>query len=106
MWRCAVSARAGAWVRSSQVVWRAQGADRASACARAHSLAAPAHLLATGQAAAMLSDNPRRFADTVKQTFQGRTMQAPPPPAAASHRVCRGLERGVPGSRAWRALLC
>jgi ubiquitin-conjugating enzyme E2 M len=27
------------------------------------------------EAAAMLSDNPRRFADTVKQTFLGRTMQ-------------------------------
>ena len=37
-----------------------------------------APLLAAGQAAAMLADNPRRFADTVKQTFQGRTMQAPP----------------------------
>jgi len=75
---------------------RAQEADRASARARAHSLAAPAPLLATGQAAAMLSDNPRRFADTVKQTFQGRTMQVPPPPAATSHRVCRRLERCVP----------
>ena len=81
-----VAGRGAGRVFSGGVGGRAQGADRASASVRAltHSLAAPAPLLATGQAAAMLSDNPRRFADTVKQTFQGRTMQAPPP---ASHRL-------------------
>ena len=85
-WRCAVSSRAGARVGSSQAVWaggRREQTGRRPACARSltHS---PRPLLATGQAAAMLSDNPRRFADTVKQTFQGRTMQAPPP---APHRL-------------------
>ena len=100
-----VAGRGAGRVFSGGVGGRAQGADRASASVRAltHS---PRPLLATGQAAAMLSDNPRRFADTVKQTFQGRTMQAPPPPAAASHRVCRGLERGVPWLARVAGVLC
>jgi hypothetical protein len=65
----------GCWVQA-----RCRGqAGRRPARARARALThSAAPLLAAGQAAAMLADNPRRFADTVKQTFQGRTMQAPP----------------------------
>ena len=47
----------------------------------------------------MLSDNPRRFADTVKQTFQGRTMQARP---FAPLSVARLWLTRVPAGRAER----
>merc|ERR1712008_400470 len=53
------------------------------------------------EAAAMLSDNPRRFADTVKQTFQGRTMQV----AGQRFTFPKFEYRGVVLPTTFRALL-